>query len=245
MYYTDKPADGSSVADSNIGQFFAEWEGWSQLVSKGAEPSVYNAYFERYFQTFQDKLESATGRYLLLDQRVQVAKYDCNIGPETHPEWDFLSFAADYLEPESISFFTPVVKSEKKVLYLNPEAKEVPAQLPGNPAPGAPEILYLNIKKPFVIQLPTKPRHRMMQVKMQITVNSQENLDLVTLHEPLIKNAISEVLYKYQTQPDIYNQIEGRREVKAACLKEVQEAMLKETGKPVVEKVLFTDFVMQ
>ncbi len=127
----------------------------------------------------------------------------------------------------------------------NPEAKEVPAQLPGNPAPGAPEILYLNIKKPFVIQLPTKPRHRMMQVKMQITVNSQENLDLVTLHEPLIKNAISEVLYKYQTQPDIYNQIEGRREVKAACLKEVQEAMLKETGKPVVEKVLFTDFVMQ
>ena len=125
LYYTDKPADGSSVADSNIGQFFAEWEGWSQLVSKGAEPSVYNAYFERYFQTFQDKLESATGRYLLLDQRVQVAKYDCNIGPETHPEWDFFSFAAYYLEPESISFFTPVVKSEKKVLYLNPEAKEV------------------------------------------------------------------------------------------------------------------------
>ena len=127
----------------------------------------------------------------------------------------------------------------------NPENKEVPVQLPGNPAPGAPEILYLNIKKPFVIQLPTKPRHRMMQVKIQITVNSQDNLDLATLHEPLIKNAISEVLYKYQTQPDIYNLIEGRREVKAACLKEVQEAMLKETGKPVVEKVLFTDFVMQ
>ncbi|WP_406041541.1 flagellar basal body-associated FliL family protein [Succinimonas sp.] len=124
-------------------------------------------------------------------------------------------------------------------------AEEPQVQLPGAPAPGIPEILYLNIKKPFVIQIPTKPRHRMMQVKMQITVNSQDNLDLATLHEPLIKNAISEVLYKYQNQPDIYNMIEGRREVKAACLKEVQEAMLKETGKPVVEKVLFTDFVMQ
>ena len=123
--------------------------------------------------------------------------------------------------------------------------EEPPVQLPGATAPGAPVILYLNIKKPFVIQIPTKPRHRMMQVKIQITVNSQDNLDLATLHEPLIKNAISEVLYRYQNQPDIYNMIEGRREVKAACLKDVQEAMLKETGKPVVEKVLFTDFVMQ
>ena len=65
------------------------------------------------------------------------------------------------------------------------------------------------------------------------------------LMESKCQISISEVLYRYQNKPDIYNMIEGRREVKAACLKEVQEAMLKETGKPVVEKVLFTDFVMQ
>ncbi len=107
------------------------------------------------------------------------------------------------------------------------------------------EINYLDLKKPFVIQLNLKPRHRIIQIKVQVTTASVDDLNLATVHEPLIKNAISSTLYSYQTDPEIFNQIEGRIKVKESCLKAVQEALMAETGKPLVDRVLFTDFVMQ
>ena len=118
-------------------KFFAEWEQWSELVAKGAVVSEYNDIFIKHFCKNNPQDEHGS-KYLTLPLQVKVIKYDCNINYETYttPFADSLKTSAT---PESIMYFTPVIKSDKKVLYMNRELETILAGYLAEPGKDARE----------------------------------------------------------------------------------------------------------
>ena len=124
---------GESGEESNIDSFFTDWENWSALVATGSTPSEYNEIYKKHF--LENCSQESPVRYITLPFLVKVIKYDCDIRPamdEADPEdaySDDVILLDDYgylkETPESISFFTPVIEADKKVLYLLPEAERV------------------------------------------------------------------------------------------------------------------------
>ena len=125
---------GDSGKESNIDRFFTDWENWSTLIAKGSAPSEYNEIYKKHF--LENYRQDSPVRYITLPFLVKVIKYDCDIRP-TPEEIDSEDADSDdviivyedsgYLKetPESISFFTPVIEADKKVLYLLPEAERI------------------------------------------------------------------------------------------------------------------------
>ena len=106
LYYDLRWPNGKELTNkygerSNIERFFSEWESWSKLIAKGALPNDFNDIFKRHFIEARDGRESES-KYIALPIRIKVIKNN-----------------------ESISFFTPVVESDKHVLYLIPEAEQL------------------------------------------------------------------------------------------------------------------------
>ena len=139
LYY-DRKTPNIYGERSNISLFFSEWEGWSELIKKGAAPSEYNSIFQKHFLEESPQRES-DAKYLSLPIRVKVIKYNCSIHPDSFKVSDESDSGHDDVEiaiepsypynlmknrmAESISYFTPVIESDKKVLYLSPEAQEI------------------------------------------------------------------------------------------------------------------------
>ena len=125
---------GESGKESNIDRFFKDWENWSALIAAGSASSEYNELYKKHF--LENYRQDSPVRYITLPFLVKVIKYDRDIRPapkETDSEDadsdDVIIEYEDsgYLKEtaESISFFTPVIEGDKKVLYLLPEAESV------------------------------------------------------------------------------------------------------------------------
>ena len=118
-------------------KFFAKWEQWSELVAKGAVVSEYNDIFIKHFCKNNPQDEHGS-KYLTLPLQVKVIKYDCNINYETYPK-PFADSLKTSATPESIMYFTPVIKSDKKVLYMNRELETILAGYLAEPGKDARE----------------------------------------------------------------------------------------------------------
>ena len=118
-------------------KFFAKWEQWSELVAKGAVVSEYNDIFIKHFCKNNPQDEHGS-KYLTLPLQVKVIKYDCNINYETYPK-PFADSLKTSATPESIMYFTPVIKSDKKVLYMNRELETILAGYLAEPGKDASE----------------------------------------------------------------------------------------------------------
>ncbi len=68
-----------------------------------------------------------------------------------------------------------------------------------------------------------------------------ENLEIVEHHSPLLRDAIITIIGK-QTQAKIKS-IKGRSEIQLLCEEQVKELLTKETGKPLIKKLLFTQWL--
>lgn len=122
-------------------------------------------------------------------------------------------------------------------------AAKPPADEPGKESASAKEVHYIKFEEPFVIQINAKPRQRMLQVFVAVSTSTEEDLEIAKVHSMLIKSIIDQKLYN--ADPALYNNMSGRLDVKEACTAAVKEALKEETGKSVIDKVLFTGFVMQ
>ena len=112
---------------SNIDRFFSEWEEWSELIKKGTVPNEYNSIFQKHFLE-ESSQQASDARFLSLPLRVEVVKYKGKIHPDSVKVADGPSYPYDLMKsrmPESVSYFTPIIESDKKVLYLSPEVQEI------------------------------------------------------------------------------------------------------------------------
>jgi flagellar FliL protein len=114
------------------------------------------------------------------------------------------------------------------------------------PAAGGPSVgtaLYVGMPRPFVFNVAGASRDRLVQIKAQLLVRGTQNEETAKQHIPLIESTMLRTFSK--TNADELVTAAGKDAIKAAALKDVQEALKGVAGSPVVEEILFTGFVMQ
>jgi flagellar FliL protein len=113
-------------------------------------------------------------------------------------------------------------------------------------AAGGPEMgsaLYVGMPRPFVFNVAGANRDRLVQIKAQLLVRGTQNEETAKQHIPLIESTMLRTFSK--ANADELVTAAGKETIKAAALKDVQEALKGVAGSPVVEEILFTGFVMQ
>ncbi|MCQ8889072.1 flagellar basal body-associated protein FliL [Pseudoalteromonas carrageenovora] len=118
-------------------------------------------------------------------------------------------------------------------------------ELSGSPG-GAPEIgsaLYVAMPRPFVFNVPGSSRDRIVQIKVQLLVRGEVNEETAKKHIPLIEGTLLSVFST--TTADELSTSAGKETLRYSALEKVQTALNDVEGSKVIERVLFTGFVMQ
>ncbi len=120
------------------------------------------------------------------------------------------------------------------------------AEKPAEAAAGEATVgtaLYVGMPRPFVFNVPGASRERLVQIKAQLLVRGQNNEELAKQHIPLIESTMLRTFSK--ANADDLVTAAGKETLKAAALKDVQDALVGVASSKVVEEILFTGFVMQ
>ncbi len=102
---------------------------------------------------------------------------------------------------------------------------------------------YYELQPTFTINYGDIRRTRYIQASITLKVIDSTTQSEVQAHNPAIRNAII-MLFSRQTTETIQS-IEGREVFLEEALKEIQNILIKETGEALIDRVLFTSFVLQ
>jgi len=102
---------------------------------------------------------------------------------------------------------------------------------------------YVNIAQPFLFSVPGKQRDRLVQIKVQLMVRGLKNEDLARHHSPLIESTILST-FGTATVEQLRTPT-GRTQLRDQATEDIRATLQQLVGQPVIEKVLFTDFVIQ
>lgn len=103
---------------------------------------------------------------------------------------------------------------------------------------------YLSLDPPFVVNFESNPQEaRFLQVNVEVMARDPAALEDVKKHMPAIRNSL--VLLLSSQNYKTLSTLEGKEKVRAAALSVIQQILTERTGKPGVEAVYFTGFVMQ
>lgn len=103
--------------------------------------------------------------------------------------------------------------------------------------------LYVAMPRPFVFNVPGTGRDRLVQIKVQLLVRGSDNEELAKTHIPLIEGTLLQV-FSTANADDLVTEA-GKIELREQSVSEVQRVLQDIVGSEVVERVLFTGFVMQ
>ncbi len=107
----------------------------------------------------------------------------------------------------------------------------------------APPI-YIPLEPAFVVNFSdSSGSSRFMQATIQVMTRDPEIEAAVNTHMPVIRNAIV-LLLSSQSVEGVAG-IEGKEKLRAEVLEKIREILKERTGKPGVEDVYFTSFVIQ
>ncbi|KDM93058.1 flagellar basal body-associated protein FliL [Photobacterium galatheae] len=111
-------------------------------------------------------------------------------------------------------------------------------------AAGKPEpAYYVILPNPFIFNVTGDTQQRLVQVKVQLMVRGDENDTLARQHIPLVESTLLQSFGAASVEQ--LRSPSGRLELRLQALQSVQSALVKVSGNPVIEQVLFTGFVMQ
>ncbi len=102
---------------------------------------------------------------------------------------------------------------------------------------------YVGVPEAITANIPGKRKNRTVQIKMSFLVRSDEAREAIRSHMPQLKNDV--LMLVSQQSADEIKTPEGRLKLQTQSLETVQKSLTELVGKPTVEKVLFTSFVMQ
>ncbi len=111
---------------------------------------------------------------------------------------------------------------------------------------GSAEIgsaLYVPMPRPFRFNVPGAARDRFVEIRVQLLVRGADNEEAAKKHVPLIESTLLAVFS--QSNADDLATSAGKTSLKQKSLSEVHKIMKEVEGNKIVEKVLFTGFVMQ
>lgn len=110
------------------------------------------------------------------------------------------------------------------------------------PPPPQPAIYY-PLKPPIMVDFAVRGRQRYLQAEITVMTRDSSVISTIELHQPMIRNSLvlligGQVFAELQTA-------EGKELLRQQCLQEIQRLLQQEIGKPGIEQVLFTSFVIQ
>ncbi|MCL1050695.1 flagellar basal body-associated protein FliL [Shewanella abyssi] len=105
------------------------------------------------------------------------------------------------------------------------------------------EAFYAAMPRPFLFNLPSNGRTRLVEIKVQLMVRGKDDDILIKKHIPLLEDALLTTFSGSDVQK--LSTLAGKDEVRLLALLNVQNTLQPIIGRKVVEKVLFTGFVMQ
>jgi len=111
------------------------------------------------------------------------------------------------------------------------------------PEPPPAPAIYYPIKPAIIVNFSARGRQRYLQADITLMTRENEVISAIELHMPKVRSALN-ILIGGQTYEEIQT-AEGKELLRQKCLQEIQRIMQEEIGKPGVEQVLFTNFVMQ
>ncbi|MGR5146716.1 flagellar basal body-associated protein FliL [Photobacterium alginatilyticum] len=123
-----------------------------------------------------------------------------------------------------------------------PEAEVAEAAPQAQPAKLEPAY-YVILPQPFIFNVTGDKRDRLVQVKVQLMVRGDSNESTASQHIPLIESTLLQTFGAATVEQ--LRTPNGRADLRQQALSSVQNAMVKVSGNQVVERVLFTGFVMQ
>jgi len=108
----------------------------------------------------------------------------------------------------------------------------------------APTTLYYNLTPALIGNLAdTGNRLKFFKADVSLRVTGSEAEEKLKQHEPLIRHQLV-MLFSAQTSETI-NAPDGRETLRQQALKQVQDAINGEEGKPIVEDLLFNNLIIQ
>ena len=110
---------------------------------------------------------------------------------------------------------------------------------------GQPKVAYITLSPPFVgnYALDGGPKLRVYKADVALRVNSDEAAKVVRHHEPLIRNQLVQ-LFSQQTDETL-GSMDAKEKLRQEALKQVQQVLEQEEGKPYVEDLLFNNLIIQ
>jgi len=103
--------------------------------------------------------------------------------------------------------------------------------------------IYEPMAPAFVVNYNQNGRQRYMQVSITMLARNQADLDALKVHMPVIRNNLV-MLFSGQPFETLATPI-GQEMLRQKATASVQEVAQKEVGKVVIERLLFTNFVLQ
>ncbi|MGE8347669.1 flagellar basal body-associated protein FliL [Pseudomonas helleri] len=112
-------------------------------------------------------------------------------------------------------------------------------------AEGAAKVSYITMSPPFVgnYGLDGSPKLKVYKADISLRVSSDEAAKAVKANDALIRNQLVG-LFTQQTSGSL-GSVEAKEKVRQEALKQVQQVMTDETGKPMVEDLLFNNLIVQ
>jgi flagellar FliL protein len=112
----------------------------------------------------------------------------------------------------------------------------------GDKAP-APVVAYVTLTPALVGNFGDGPKLKFFKADLSLRVSGADVEAKIKHHEPLIRN---QLVMLFSQQTDEAMAAAGSREVlRAEALKQVQDVMTQEEGKPLVEDLLFNNLIIQ
>lgn len=108
---------------------------------------------------------------------------------------------------------------------------------------GKMPAIYYPLQPVFIVNFETQGRQRFLQAELNLMLRDSSIIPALELHMPAIRNSLV-MLFSGQIYEDLQT-AEGKELLRQQALLKVQEVLTQEIGKPGVEQVLFTNFVMQ
>ncbi|CAH0540834.1 flagellar basal body-associated protein FliL [Vibrio marisflavi] len=104
-------------------------------------------------------------------------------------------------------------------------------------------VAYVNIPQPFLFNVTGDKRDRLVQIKVQLMVRGIDNEDLARYHSPLIESSLLGTFASATVEQ--LRTANGRVDLRDKATEDIKASLNRAVGKPVIERVLFTDFVIQ
>lgn len=127
--------------------------------------------------------------------------------------------------------------------FLMHKPSEAPVAEEGH-ANTKPAAIYEALAPAFVVNFNQNGRQRYMQLSITLQGRNQADLDALKVHMPVIRNNLV-MMFSGQGFDTLAASPVGQEMLRQKATAVVQEVAQKEVGKPVIDQLLFTNFVLQ